>query len=121
MATIVALAASIACSSEEPRSEGAPMAGVSENLDAPVTPHEPAEFGADTTMRAYDRFRHRCAGCHPAPSPAMHDAAGWGAVFARMEGHVEEAGLIRLQGSEGEAILELLRDHAAESRRDRSR
>ncbi|MDX1623822.1 MAG: hypothetical protein R3199_07555 [Gemmatimonadota bacterium] len=84
----------------------APMAGISKRIDPDVVPLAAAELEGEPGARA---LRRRCAGCHDVPGPRTDPDEGWARVLDRMEGHIEDTGLLPLMEEDREAILEMMR------------
>lgn len=90
----------------------APRAGVSVFREIIVEPLDPRRLGADTASPAYHVFLHRCGACHLAPAPGQLQASQWKVVVTRMQGLIEDAGILPLAPRDRDTILSLLQRHA---------
>ena len=90
----------------------APKAGVSVFREITVEPLDPRLLGADAASPAYHVLLHRCGACHLAPDPTQLEANQWRAVVTRMEGLIEDAGILPLAPRGRETILSFLLRHA---------
>lgn len=89
-----------------PPGDGAPLAGISKEIDPELVPLAAGELPDEPAARD---LRRRCAGCHDVPGPRTDPQEGWSRVLDRMEDHIEDAGLLPLADEEKHAILEMLR------------
>ena len=86
----------------------APRAGISARADIDVQPF-PDKIARKLNDDAdFHRLSHRCGVCHATPDPALHEAAEWPAVIARMSLTIDAAGLLPLSQTDSAAVLRAL-------------
>ncbi len=90
----------------------APKAGISVFREITVEPLNPRTLGSDTASPAYHLLLRRCGACHLAPDPAQLEEDQWRAVVTRMEGLIEDAGILPLEPRDRNTILSFLQRHA---------
>jgi hypothetical protein len=94
----------------------APQAGISARAPIRVRPL-PRRLARELRGEPdFQRLSHRCGVCHATPDPALHVAAEWPNIVARMSGTIDAAGLLPLSERDREAILRVLEEHAASGR-----
>jgi hypothetical protein len=94
----------------------APRAGVSARAPIRVQPLPDRLARQLRDSPDFQRLSHRCGVCHSTPDPRLYGAGEWPAVVDRMAGTINGAGLLPLGDADREALLRVLRDHAASAR-----
>lgn len=94
----------------------APRAGVSARAPIRVQPIPGRLTSQLRDDPDFHRLSHRCGVCHTTPDPALHGAAEWPQIVARMAGTVEAAGLLPLSAADRDAVLRVLREHSRPDR-----
>jgi hypothetical protein len=94
----------------------APQAGISARTPIRVDALPPRLARALRDNPDFHRLSHRCGVCHVTPDPALHAAAEWPNIVARMSGTMDAAGLLPLAAQDRAAILRVLEEHAASAR-----
>jgi mono/diheme cytochrome c family protein len=81
-------------------------------LSACSDPIEPQVY-PETGSPSAQLFQTKCTGCHIAPQPNAHTEPAWFRVVHRMQMRMKERGVMPLNQTELDDVLDYLQRHAA--------